>query len=100
MHEHVVLPFSGRSNVHKIVKEVFVLTHITASWTELKGLDLQTGLYTLKQIKAATNNFDPENKLGEGGFGAVYKVTILNLILFFSFLFFFNINFVLNTTTK
>ncbi|CAI9089111.1 OLC1v1023619C1 [Oldenlandia corymbosa var. corymbosa] len=40
---------------------------------DLRGLDLQTGLFTLRQIKAATKNFDPANKLGEGGFGSVYK---------------------------
>ncbi|KAL8506318.1 hypothetical protein ACS0TY_017256 [Phlomoides rotata] len=40
---------------------------------ELRGLDLQTGLFTLRQIKAATKNFDPANKIGEGGFGSVYK---------------------------
>ncbi|XVF58556.1 hypothetical protein PTKIN_Ptkin07bG0075600 [Pterospermum kingtungense] len=40
---------------------------------ELKGLDLQTGLFSLRQIKAATKNFDAENKIGEGGFGSVYK---------------------------
>uniref|UniRef100_A0A7N0REY2 non-specific serine/threonine protein kinase n=1 Tax=Kalanchoe fedtschenkoi TaxID=63787 RepID=A0A7N0REY2_KALFE len=39
----------------------------------LGGLDVQTGLFTLKQIKAATDNFDPANKIGEGGFGAVFK---------------------------
>lgn len=42
---------------------------------ELSGVDLQTGHFTLKQIKAATNNFDPKSKIGEGGFGPVYKVT-------------------------
>lgn len=40
---------------------------------ELRGLDLQTGLFTLRQIKAATKNFDAANKIGEGGFGSVYK---------------------------
>ncbi|CAI9088849.1 OLC1v1023293C1 [Oldenlandia corymbosa var. corymbosa] len=40
---------------------------------DLKGLDLHTGSFTLRQIKAATNNFDATNKIGEGGFGPVYK---------------------------
>ncbi|KAK3405511.1 hypothetical protein EUGRSUZ_K01724 [Eucalyptus grandis] len=40
---------------------------------DLKGLALQIGLFTLRQIKAATNNFDTANKIGEGGFGSVYK---------------------------
>ncbi|KAI8558033.1 hypothetical protein RHMOL_Rhmol04G0056900 [Rhododendron molle] len=40
---------------------------------DLKGLDLQTGSFTLRQIKAATNNFDEANKIGEGDFGSVYE---------------------------
>ncbi|XP_030954195.1 probable LRR receptor-like serine/threonine-protein kinase At1g53430 isoform X2 [Quercus lobata] len=40
---------------------------------ELRGLDLQTGYFTLRHIKAATRNFDPTSKIGEGGFGPVYK---------------------------
>ncbi|XP_015580614.1 probable leucine-rich repeat receptor-like serine/threonine-protein kinase At3g14840 [Ricinus communis] len=43
---------------------------------ELLGLDQQTGVFTFRQIKAATNNFDPENKIGQGGFGSVYKGTL------------------------
>ncbi|KAD3066750.1 hypothetical protein R6Q59_019037 [Mikania micrantha] len=40
---------------------------------ELRALELQTGYFSLRQIKAATHNFDPVNKIGEGGFGPVYK---------------------------
>ncbi|KAK7389373.1 hypothetical protein VNO78_24339 [Psophocarpus tetragonolobus] len=40
---------------------------------ELKGLDMQMSLFTLRQIKVATNNFNVSNKIGEGGFGPVYK---------------------------
>ncbi|XP_050247713.1 probable LRR receptor-like serine/threonine-protein kinase At1g53430 isoform X2 [Quercus robur] len=40
---------------------------------ELCGLDLQTCYFTLRHIKAATGNFDLANKIGEGGFGPVYK---------------------------
>ncbi|KAK4285846.1 hypothetical protein QN277_002486 [Acacia crassicarpa] len=36
-------------------------------------LELKTGYFSLRQIKTATNDFDPTNKIGEGGFGPVYK---------------------------
>ncbi|KAK2982603.1 hypothetical protein RJ640_024663 [Escallonia rubra] len=51
---------------------------------ELRGLDLQTGLFTLRQIKAATNNFDPANKIGEGGFGSVYKYVVIHFLCSFA----------------
>ncbi|GAB2236161.1 hypothetical protein Droror1_Dr00027900 [Drosera rotundifolia] len=38
---------------------------------EFRGLD--TGYFSLRQIQAATNNFSPINKIGEGGFGPVFK---------------------------
>ncbi|OMO86377.1 reverse transcriptase [Corchorus capsularis] len=44
----------------------------------LRGLDLQTGFFTYRQMKAATNNFDAANKIGEGGFGSVYKGELLD----------------------
>lgn len=53
------------------------------SKTEFGDMDLQTGIFTLRQIKAATKNFEAENKLGEGGFGAVYKVIICYLMFMF-----------------
>ncbi|XP_042945720.1 probable LRR receptor-like serine/threonine-protein kinase At1g07650 isoform X4 [Carya illinoinensis] len=45
---------------------------------DLRGLDLQTGFFTYRQIKAATNNFDDSNMIGEGGFGSVYKGILLD----------------------
>jgi len=38
----------------------------------------------LRQIKTATNNFDPQNKIGEGGFGPVYKVNLDKLVVHFT----------------
>uniref|UniRef100_A0A0D6QRJ0 Uncharacterized protein n=1 Tax=Araucaria cunninghamii TaxID=56994 RepID=A0A0D6QRJ0_ARACU len=46
----------------------------TESATELRGpVD-----FDFKTLKKATNNFDEANKLGEGGFGEVYKGTLKN----------------------
>ncbi|XP_050290691.1 probable leucine-rich repeat receptor-like serine/threonine-protein kinase At3g14840 isoform X2 [Quercus robur] len=45
---------------------------------ELRRLDLQTGFFTYRQIKAATDNFNTANKIGEGGFGSVYKGILLD----------------------
>ncbi|XP_019190174.1 PREDICTED: probable LRR receptor-like serine/threonine-protein kinase At1g07650 [Ipomoea nil] len=50
----------------------------TSREQELRGIDLRTGLFTFRQIKAATNNFGATNKIGEGGFGPVYKGTLLD----------------------
>ncbi|KAJ9560991.1 hypothetical protein OSB04_006151 [Centaurea solstitialis] len=44
---------------------------------ELSGV---TGSFTLRQIKAATNNFDAANKIGEGGFGSVYKEKLKSVL--------------------
>ncbi|XP_022981275.1 probable LRR receptor-like serine/threonine-protein kinase At1g53430 [Cucurbita maxima] len=45
---------------------------------EFRALKLQTGYFSLRQIKTATNNFDLEHKIGEGGFGPVYKGVLLD----------------------
>ncbi|KAJ1382662.1 Serine/threonine-protein kinase, active site, partial [Sesbania bispinosa] len=42
--------------------------------TELRG----PVIYSYKDLKSATKNFSDENKLGEGGFGDVYKGTLKN----------------------
>ncbi|KAM7486515.1 hypothetical protein LguiA_002524 [Lonicera macranthoides] len=40
--------------------------------------DVQSLQFDLRIIQAATNNFSYENKIGEGGFGMVYKGTLAN----------------------
>lgn len=44
--------------------------------SEKQGRSREFPLVKLDLIQAATQNFSEENKLGEGGFGPVYKVTI------------------------
>ncbi|XP_047266512.1 probable LRR receptor-like serine/threonine-protein kinase At1g53420 [Capsicum annuum] len=46
---------------------------------ELEPVQLYPGgLYNYRKIKAATNNFHVANRIGEGGFGTVYKGTLSN----------------------
>ena len=40
--------------------------------------DLELPFYSLATIAIATNKFSSNNKLGEGGFGPVYKVTLID----------------------
>eukprot|EP01018_Ginkgo_biloba_P000738 Gb_02002 [translate_table: standard] len=40
---------------------------------ELKTMDVKYNSFSLEEINAATRDFHPENKIGEGGFGAVFK---------------------------
>ena len=37
-------------------------------------MDVKPYTFTYSELKSATQDFDPSNKLGEGGFGPVYKV--------------------------
>ncbi|KAL3576870.1 hypothetical protein D5086_022153, partial [Populus alba] len=48
--------------------------------TELQANSTSTELeyFKLSTITAATNNFSPANKLGQGGFGSVYKGLLAN----------------------
>jgi len=43
--------------------------------------DLDLPIFDFGTIAAGTGNFSPVNKLGEGGFGPVYKVNINTLLI-------------------
>jgi hypothetical protein len=52
------------------------------SLEENDGESIEVPYYTFKSILAATNNFLDLNKLGQGGYGPVYKVVdSINLTL-------------------
>lgn len=52
------------------------LADIASREEDLLGHNPQIGLFTYKQIKTACDNFNAANKIGEGGFGSVYKGTL------------------------
>jgi len=41
------------------------------------GKNSEFSVFDFEQVLEATTNFSEENKLGQGGFGAVYKVNLL-----------------------
>ncbi|KAK6154536.1 hypothetical protein DH2020_008784 [Rehmannia glutinosa] len=43
---------------------------------ELSGIDARPYTFNYAELRAATDDFNPANKLGEGGFGPVYKGTL------------------------
>ncbi|KAK9949635.1 hypothetical protein M0R45_005152 [Rubus argutus] len=43
---------------------------------EQYGIDVGPLTFNFSELKIATNDFDPANKLGEGGFGPVYRGTL------------------------
>jgi len=48
---------------------------------EKKSEYLELPLLELEALATATNNFSNDNKLGQGGFGIVYKVKVIQNIL-------------------
>ncbi|GLT70791.1 hypothetical protein SLA2020_428510 [Shorea laevis] len=49
---------------------------LTNDDAELLGIDARTFTFSYAELKTATEDFSPANKLGEGGFGPVFKGTL------------------------
>ncbi|KAK3433356.1 hypothetical protein EUGRSUZ_D00828, partial [Eucalyptus grandis] len=56
--------------------EIYPFHHRRSSKVRRQISDLHSQQFHLQTIEAATNKFSDDNKLGEGGFGPVYKGTL------------------------
>ncbi|KAF7835228.1 Retrovirus-related Pol polyprotein from transposon TNT 1-94 [Senna tora] len=50
--------------------------HCVDGEEEFLGIDAKPYIFSYSELKNATSDFNPGNKLGEGGFGPVYKGTL------------------------
>jgi hypothetical protein len=61
-----------------VVQVILFACEVNNNWTynlvEFVKQQVQPILYSYNVLKVATKDFHPSNKLGKGGFGAVYKV--------------------------
>lgn len=64
-----------RSKSRQVSTEFSVSAELSLEGHELSGPELP--LFNFDCIAIATDNFSDENKLGQGGFGPVYKVKLL-----------------------
>ena len=48
---------------------------------ELLGIGLRPNTFSYAELRSATDDFNPSKKLGEGGFGPVFKVKYLLYVM-------------------
>ena len=80
MHFHAadvyIFSLPGSKDTHQNLLLLNLDTH-----GEEKNDKYELPIFSFSSIVASTNNFSMENKLGEGGFGPVYKVSADTLLL-------------------
>ncbi|XP_027332990.1 cysteine-rich receptor-like protein kinase 10 isoform X2 [Abrus precatorius] len=69
----IVFFFYYRGVVATITRIVYKLRYLSEAEEDLESNASDLKVFSYLTIKVATNNFSKDNKLGEGGFGAVYK---------------------------
>ena len=62
-----LLPCHIPARIHKIL----IITH---EYAVLLGMGPRPNTFRYAELRTATENFSATKKLGEGGFGSVYKV--------------------------
>jgi len=65
-----------KCEAHFVISEKMENDVILDQNTEGQTEDLELPLFDLSTVTDATNNFSGHNKLGEGGFGPVFRVTL------------------------
>ncbi|TYG81860.1 hypothetical protein ES288_D01G039200v1 [Gossypium darwinii] len=69
-----IAKYKGRNKKRKQIKQQFSSENIGENPIGVKLQQLP--LFNFEELATATNNFHPEKKLGQGGFGPVYKGTL------------------------
>ncbi|GAY53022.1 hypothetical protein CUMW_146270, partial [Citrus unshiu] len=64
--------------IHKSRRNIVEKTENNRETDQVQNMDLELPLFELATIANATSNFSINNKLGEGGFGPVYKGTLVD----------------------
>ena len=73
-----LFPFVLAGTAATITKTFYkIKRYLSAPEQDLEGNASDLRVFSYLTIKVATNNFSKDNKLGQGGFGSVYKVTLL-----------------------
>ncbi|XP_075653985.1 G-type lectin S-receptor-like serine/threonine-protein kinase At4g27290 [Castanea sativa] len=72
----LLIPYciSTRANIREKLENNVMIDQDIEGQSE----DIEVPFFTLATIVIATNNFSSDNKLGEGGFGLVYKGTLID----------------------
>lgn len=52
-----------------------IITWVHVKYVDFLGIDARPYTFSYNELRTATDDFSPSNKLGEGGFGPVYKVS-------------------------
>jgi hypothetical protein len=77
---YISLTWLGRSKLQEQpMANLTRVDDVSSLWT-IQDTDSEFTMFHFRQILESTDNFCNENKLGQGGFGAVYKVVCYAII--------------------